>query len=108
MFAVLCIYIHSLRAEICLFRLFVCFCAKRKKTLTSHTKPQDLDCNIFLMASNAVVRRDYWRGDESESDSESDDEPEETLKERITENSKRLYNVTSAWSKWGWQKVNCR
>ena len=57
--------------------------------------------------SNAVVRRDYWRGDESDSESDSDDdEPEETLRERITENSKRLYNVTSNWSKWGWKKVN--
>ena len=57
------------------------------------------------MASGAVVRRDYWRGDDSDSESDSDDEPEETLRERITENSKRLYGITSDYSKWGWKKV---
>eukprot|EP00483_Globobulimina_turgida_P007123 UN07137 len=51
----------------------------------------------------AVVRRDYWRGDESESDSDSDDEPEETMKERITENGKRLYEFAAGWSKWTWK-----
>ena len=58
------------------------------------------------MAARTVARRDYWRGDESDSDSDSDDEPEETIPERIKENAKRLYSVSSDWSKWGWKKVS--
>ena len=58
------------------------------------------------MAARTVARRDYWRGNESDSDSDdSDDEPEETIAERIKENSKRLYTVSADWSKWGWKKV---
>eukprot|EP00486_Rosalina_sp_Unknown_P003371 CAMPEP_0201565428 /NCGR_PEP_ID=MMETSP0190_2-20130828/4543_1 /ASSEMBLY_ACC=CAM_ASM_000263 /TAXON_ID=37353 /ORGANISM="Rosalina sp." /LENGTH=126 /DNA_ID=CAMNT_0047982911 /DNA_START=70 /DNA_END=450 /DNA_ORIENTATION=+ len=56
----------------------------------------------------AVARRDYWRRRDQDSDSDDDSEDEdeeETYLERITENSKRIYEFGKGWSTWGWGKT---
>ncbi|ETO19629.1 hypothetical protein RFI_17600 [Reticulomyxa filosa] len=53
-----------------------------------------------------VAPRNYWKADDS--DSESEEEQEETFTERVQENTKQLYKVTTDWTKWGWTKSkNC-